>query len=324
MRSSKIKVCRICTAVLGDDEFCPICGTPSREPKKGSRPSVPRAEPLPEFDESTGSCLVCGIPLRGGICEMCGSPRMSVKDKELEFRCPFCEEPVDPNATRCPHCGIDYVSREKEKDINYRCPMCGEVASLLEDKCSSCGIEIWLDFESERRSITKFLCPMCGEEIDPDSETCPKCGTGVWIGEEDVKESAAAAIDSASTSITEETSKVPSTLARAEVVLVSAKEAFDNGDYLAANRAANLSAEIAKTTVLQTKIFQEAVRRAQSRITYLDEKGGDTSDAIDLLKRAVKVRQTGNIRGAVRLAIKSRIRAEEAIPAPMLSEIDLE
>jgi hypothetical protein len=117
---------------------------------------------------------------------------------------------------------------------------------------------------------------------------------------------------------------VPSNLARAEVVLVSAKEAFDSGDYLAANRAANLSAEIAKTTVLQTKIFQEAVRRAQSRITYLDEKGGDTSDAIDLLKRAVKVRQTGNIRGAVRLAIKSRIRAEEAVPAPMLSEIDLE
>ncbi|MEE9506494.1 MAG: zinc-ribbon domain-containing protein, partial [Thermoplasmata archaeon] len=162
-----MKVCRICTAVLGDDEFCPICGTPSREPKKGSRPNAPRAEPLPEFDESTGSCLVCGIPLRGGICEMCGSPRMSVKDRELEFRCPFCEEPVDPNATRCPHCGIDYVSREKEKDINYR-------------------------------------CPMCGEEIDPDSETCPKCGVGVWIGEEDVKESAAAAIDSASTSITEE------------------------------------------------------------------------------------------------------------------------
>lgn len=255
---------------------------------------------------------------------MCGSPRMSVKDKELEFRCPFCEEPVDPNATRCPHCGIDYVSREKEKDINYRCPMCGKVASLLEDKCSSCGIEIWLDFESERRSITKFLCPMCGEEIGPDSETCPKCGAGVWIGEEDVKESAAAAIDSASTSITEETSKVPSNLARAEVVLVSAKEAFDSGDYLAANRAANLSAEIAKATVLQTKIFQEAVRRAQSRITYLDDKGGDTSDAIDLLKRAVKVRQTGNIRGAVRLAIKSRIRAEEAVPAPMLSEIDLE
>lgn len=279
---------------------------------------------MPQHDESEESCLVCGIPLRGEICEMCGSPRMSVKERELEFRCPFCEEPVDPNATRCPHCGIDYVSREKEKDINYRCPVCGEVASLLEDRCSGCGTDIWLDFESERRSIQRFLCPMCGEEADPESKTCPECGAGIWVGEEDARESAETAIDSASRSIKEEMSKEPANLDRAEVVLVSAKEAFDNGDYFAASRAANLSTEIAKTTVLQTKIFQEAVRRAQSRITYLDEKGGDSSDAIDLLRRAVRVKQTGNIRGAVRLAIKSRIRAEEAVPAPRLSEIDLE
>ncbi|MCK4455542.1 MAG: zinc ribbon domain-containing protein, partial [Thermoplasmata archaeon] len=168
------------------------------------------------------------------------------------------------------------------------------------------------------------LCPMCGEEADSESKTCPECGAGIWVGEEDARESAETAIDSASTSIKEEMSKEPANLDRAEVVLVSAKEAFDNGDYFAASRAANLSTEIAKTTVLQTKIFQEAVRRAQSRITYLDEKGGDSSDAIDLLRRAVRVKQTGNIRGAVRLAIKSRIRAEEAVPAPRLSEIDLE
>lgn len=318
-----MKVCRICTAVLGDEEFCPICGAPSLEPEKGAHQFATRVEQLPELDESTESCLVCGIPLVGDICEMCGSPKMGVKERELEFRCPFCEKSVDPNATRCPHCGIDYVSREKEKDINYRCPVCGEAASLLEDKCSSCGTGIWLDFESERRSITRFLCPVCGEEVGPDSEACPKCGAGIWAGEEGVKESAAAAIDSASTSIADERSNVPSNVARAEVVLVSAKEAFDSGDYLAANRAANLSAEIAKTTVLQTKIFQEAVRRAQSRIIHLEEKGGDTSDAIDLLRRAVKVKRTGNIRGAVRLAIKSRIMAEEAVPAPRLSEIDL-
>ncbi|MCK4366828.1 MAG: hypothetical protein KAW84_02635, partial [Thermoplasmata archaeon] len=294
MRSSKMKVCGICTAVLGDEESCPICGAPSREPKKGSHPIAVQVEQLPQHDESEESCLVCGIPLRGEICEMCGSPRMSVKERELEFRCPFCEEPVDPNATRCPHCGIDYVSREKEKDINYRCPVCGEVASLLEDRCSGCGTDIWLDFESERRSIQRFLCPMCGEEADPESKTCPECGAGIWVGEEDARESAETAIDSASRSIKEEMSKEPANLDRAEVVLVSAKEAFDNGDYFAASRAANLSTEIAKTTVLQTKIFQEAVRRAQSRITYLDEKGGDSSDAIDLLRRAVRVKQTGN------------------------------
>ncbi|MFQ6128506.1 MAG: hypothetical protein ACE5QW_06350 [Thermoplasmata archaeon] len=275
-------------------------------------------------EDSTGCCIVCGIPFEGQICEMCGSPKIEVKEKRLEFRCPFCEKAVDPNATSCPHCGIDYVNRESEKDINYRCPVCGKVVSLLEDRCASCGTRIWFDFESEKKSISRFLCPLCGEEVDPEWKTCQECGSGIWIGDEDIRESAAAAIENASASIEREKSKAPADLARAEVVLITAKEAFNNGDYFAANRAANLSAEIGKSTILQTKIFQEAVRRAQSKITYLQKKGGDTSDAIDLLRRAVKVKRIGNIRGAVRLAIKSRIKAEDAVPSPRLSEIDLE
>jgi predicted RNA-binding Zn-ribbon protein involved in translation (DUF1610 family) len=318
-----MKVCRICTAVLGEEECCSICGAPSQEPVKAPTPDVGHAQPLPDLHDSDGSCLVCGIPLRGEICEMCGSAKIGVREKKLEFRCPFCEEVVDPNATHCPHCSVDYVSREKEKDLDYKCPVCGEVASLLEDECSGCGAKIWLDFESERSSVPRFLCPMCGEEVDPESQNCPKCGAGIWVGEEGAKETAEAAIGSASTDIAEEMSRAPADLARAEVVLVSAKEAFEKGDYLAANRAANLSVEIAKTTVLQTKIFQDAVGRAQSKITYLEGKGGDTSDAIELLKRAVKVKRTGNIRGAVRLAIKSRIKAEESVPGPRLSDIDV-
>jgi predicted RNA-binding Zn-ribbon protein involved in translation (DUF1610 family) len=318
-----MKVCRICTAVLGDEESCPICGAPSKAPEKPSNPTLGQVQELPDQEDSDGSCLVCGVPLVGEICEMCGSPRISLREEVLEFRCPFCEEIVDPNATRCPHCGIDYVSKDKEKDLDYRCPVCGEVATLLEDKCSSCETEIWLDFESERSPVRRFLCPMCGEGVSADSQTCSKCGAGIWVGEEDAKESAEAAIGSASTDIAEEVLKTPADLGRAEVVLVSAKDAYEKGDYLAANRAANLSAEIAKATVLQTKIFQDAVRRAQSKITYLEGKGGDTSDAIELLRRAVKVKRTGNIRGAVRLAIKSRIKAEESIPGPRLSDIDL-
>ncbi|MFQ5909420.1 MAG: hypothetical protein ACE5IJ_01710 [Thermoplasmata archaeon] len=324
MQPSKMKVCRICTAVLREESLCPICGAPSAEPKKKLSLPVP-VEQLPILaEDSTGNCVVCGIPREGQVCEMCGSPRIEVRDEVLEFRCPFCQETVDPNATRCPHCGIDYVNREREKDINYKCPVCAEVVTLLEDGCPGCGAGIWFDFETEKKTISRFLCPVCAEEVDPGSETCTNCGSGIWVGDEDIKESAVAAIENASTSIREEASKAPADFARAEVVLISAKEAFRGGDFLAANRAANLSAEIAKTTVLQMKIFQEAVRRAQSKITYLEKKGGDTSDAVDLLRRAVKVKQKGNVRGAVRLAIKSRIKAEEAVPSPRLSDIDLE
>lgn len=325
VQPSEMKVCRICTAVLKDEEFCPICGASSKEPRKDARSFAADVAELPALSEDTGeSCIVCGIPLRGQICEMCGSPRIEVKEETLEFKCPFCEGVIDPNATRCPHCGIDYVKRETKMDLNYRCPVCGEIASLLDDRCSSCEAKIWLDFETARKSIYRYLCPMCGEDVEPEWERCPRCQSDIWVGDEDIKESAATAIESASTSIKTEKSKIPSDLERARVVLVSAKEAFDNGDYLAASKAANLSAEIAKSTVLQTKIFQDAVRRAQSKITYLQKKGGDSSEAIDLLRRAVKVKQTGNIRGAVRLAIKSRIKAEEAVPAPRLSEIDLD
>jgi predicted RNA-binding Zn-ribbon protein involved in translation (DUF1610 family) len=320
-----MKVCRICTAVLKEEEFCPICGASSEEPEKDTRSfAIDVAEfPAPSEDAS-GSCVVCGIPIQGQICEMCGSPTIEVKEETLEFRCPFCEGVIDPNATSCPHCGIDYVNREREKDLNYRCPVCGKVASLLDDRCSSCEAKIWLDFETARKSIFRYLCPVCGEDVDAEWERCPRCQSDIWVGDEDIRESAATAIESASTSIKVEKSKIPTDLGRANVVLVTAKEAFDNGDYFAASKAANLSADIAKSTVLQTKIFQDAVRRAQSKITYLQKKGGDPSDAIDLLRRAVKVKQTGNIRGAVRLAIRSRIKAEEAVPAPRLSEIDLD
>lgn len=320
-----MRVCRICTAVYGDEEMCPICGAPSAQPKKDRQHTQVGVEPLPApTEDSTAMCLVCGSPLEGQACEMCGSPRIEVKEKEIEFRCPFCDEIVDPNATKCPHCGIDYVNRERERDVNYRCPVCGVVVSLLEDRCSSCGTAIWLDFETERKSISEFLCPMCNREVGPELSTCPDCGSNIWVGDEGVRESAVAAIESASTRIDEELSKVPSDLARAEVVLISARESYESGDYLSATRAANLSAEIAKTTVLQMKIFQDAVRRAQSKITHVEKKGGDTTGAIDLLRRAVRVKQTGNIRGAVRLAIKSRIKAEESVPAPRLSDIDLD
>lgn len=313
-----MKVCRICTSVVGDEETCPICGASTSVPVKNVA-SAPVEADLPSFDDE-GACAVCGIPLEGDVCDMCGSPRMETGTRDLTFRCPFCSEPIDPNATSCPHCGVGYVDREKEKDIDYKCPVCDEVVSLMDDKCSSCGTAIWLDFEAEKKAISSFKCPTCDEVVSPDMKTCPNCGSGIWVGDEDLKESAEKAIEEASANM----QTVSADLGRAEVVLVSAKEAYESGDFLSANRAANLSAEIAKSTRLQTKIFQDAVRRAQNMITSVKKKGGDTSDAIDLLRRAVRVKQTGNLRGAVRLAIKSRIRAEEAVPTPRLSDIDLD
>jgi len=254
---------------------------------------------------------------------MCNSPILPEEKETHEFRCPVCDNPLEMEATVCPHCDVNLHGKEEREELSYKCPICQETMQVDDRDCRRCGTKIWLDLGEEIQRIQEYRCPVCDEQVQEDTERCPECGGDVWMRDvEAFKEEAATKIDEAVMQIQMEERETDSDLSNATRFLNVAKKAFEMNDFGRASRCAILSIDLARSAGLQKRILADALQRAERTVTLVNEKGGDVVKAMELLQSSKDEVQKGNYRKALKMAIRGKVLAESSIGQDAVLMID--
>lgn len=326
MDGEQTRTCKYCGVELKEDLVCPVCGEDFAEKEREVKP-IPARKPFPSTDlAQEGSCHVCGYVLseEHTSCPMCNSPVMQDEvERPSEYRCPVCEEPLDMEATECARCGINLEGKEEQVELSFKCPVCQEDMQVEDEECAHCGTKVWLDLEEEVRRIEEYRCPVCNEPVEEDTDKCPSCRSDVWMKDEDaLKEEASAKIDEAETQLEIEEKETKSDLTNAVKFLTVAREAYEMNDFGRAARCASLSVDLARSAGMQKRILVDAMQRAERMVSLVNEKGGDVIQAKELLEASKEEIGKGNIRKALKMAIRGKVLAESTIPQEAVLMID--
>lgn len=325
MEGGESQTCKHCGVELDENLVCPLCGEVFREDFKESK-VIPARKPFPSTElAQEGNCQVCGYVLteESTSCPMCGSPLIQEDEVSQEYRCPVCEEPMDMDSTECSRCGVNLEGEEERVELQFKCPVCQEIMQVDDQECSNCGTKIWLDLGEEIRRIEEYRCPMCDERVEEDSDKCPSCGADVWMRDEDaLKEEATTRIEEAETQMEIEREETDSDLANAVKFLTVAREAYEMSDFGRAARCASLSVDLARSAGMQKRILSDAIHRAERMVTLVGEKGGDVLQAKELLDASKEEVGRGNVRKALKMAIRGKVLAESSIPQEAVLMID--
>lgn len=316
--NKSLDTCRVCGTRLHGASTCPVCGTPIQKKNEKRIPMIPYKKAFPHVGKSKGKvCEVCGFELDEAdlFCEMCGAPVLEHSEDKEEYRCPICHHPISMTSSRCEHCNTSFVDEEKEKDMNFRCPVCGKIVQIRDEVCPSCGSRIWLDTEVAVERLSEYRCPFCDSRVKAESSKCQACGRSIWPGEEDLKELAEKKLREAGRRIRSEEDNGDIDLTLAKRILSDGRKAFEMSDFVRATRSASLCLDITESRLLQLKILSDATQRAKNIIKKAYESGGNVGQSLRLLKRSTQLRKSGNERGALRLAVMARIKAE-GVSAP--------
>lgn len=327
MESGETGTCKHCGVDLDENMVCPLCGESYGLAVKKST-TIPTTKPFPSTDLAhEGSCQVCGYVLteESASCPMCSSPLIQEGQQTQEYRCPVCEEPMDMDSTECSRCGVNLEGEEERVELQFKCPVCQEVMQVNDQECSNCKARIWLDLGEEVRRLEEYRCPVCDEGVEEDSEKCPSCGADVWMRDEDaLKEEATNKIEEAETQIDIEKEETDSDLANAVKFLTVAREAYEMSDFGRATRCASLSVDLARSAGLQKRVLMDAMHRAEKMVTLVGKKGGDVLQAKELLEASKEEVGKGNVRRALKMAIRGKVLAESSIPQEAVLMIDAE
>ena len=270
--------------------------------------------PLP----GAGACAVCGFALPEGAaaCEMCGAPPRPPRPPEEVLRCPFCSREIAPEATRCPHCGVDFLGSDRAAELRIRCPVCESPADADAVTCASCGTTLFAEAEPEAPPPAVVRCPTCGQEATEDDAACARCGRTLWhLVEETWRKLVGEHLEKAAVELHIGETEAWADLDPARALLGYAEAALAAKRFPQALRAAKAAAEAAQGARVQVKIFLDAYRTATARITEARESGADPGSCGTLLELAVGARTRKHFRTAVRMAIRARICAEESVLA---------
>lgn len=156
-------------------------------------------------------------------------------------------------------------------------------------------------------------CRHCGAAASEDDLTCRSCTRSLWdLSEEEWGRTVGDALQTAGIEIdlSGEDAWIDNSSARA--LLATAREALGRHEYAAALRTARACGDLARGTRVQARIYQDSYLGAVNRLQAAREGGSSVDGCETLLRLAVAARSEGGWKDAVRMAIQSRLCAEEA------------
>ena len=309
--------------MASEDQNCPRCGKerssctcprPNRDDgPTGAGPFVPKKREFPKVVAGKDECGICGMPLKDSECPMCGwSP--SEQGGRADLRCGFCGSRLNTDG-RCTGCGIGLEDLEKgdngrpKAPVDFSCPVCLKSISLTDYSCPNCGARIWLDVDGELKNLETLRCPKCDRPVSEDDRICPDCMFDIWMGGEDaMRDTVSAALKDAQFQI-ETGKREGANLDKLAPLLTDMEMKFVEGHYRKAEAVAVLVSNAAKTSVLQYKMFKDALRKAQ-RLCNDAKEFTDVSELAPILDSAHSEAAKGDYKNAMRFAMKASIMAE--------------
>lgn len=269
---------------------------------------------LPKTVVGENECRICGMALEDSVCPMCG---WSPKGWEggVSYRCPFCGSAMEEGKA-CGSCGRTMEDLEKEDyqefktPIDFSCPMCMKRVNLTDVSCLHCGASIWLDVESEMENLEVLRCPKCEFEISEEDERCPNCDFDVWIGGEEEMAAAVQNVIKDAEDALEEGVNEGVNLDKFTSLLTETRRKFEEGHHRKAEKMAELVLAATKTTVLQFKMFNDALRKAERYYNEVKD-FADASEVFSVLDQARALADEGEYRNAMRMALRAAIIAEK-------------
>ncbi len=269
---------------------------------------------LPKTVVGENECRICGMTLEGSMCPMCGwSPRLSRVDDA--YRCPFCGSILD-DGDACKDCGRAIGDLEKadseefKTPIDFSCPICLKKINLTDDSCPHCGARIWLDVEGELQNLDVLRCPKCQFEISEDDNSCPNCDFDIWIGGEEEMASAVRNVIGEAQDAVDEGLKDGVNLVKYKSLLSETRKKFEEGHHRKAEKMAELVLAATKTAVLQFKMFNDALRKAERYYNEVKDVV-DASEVFSVLDQARALADEGEYKNAMRTALRAAIIAEK-------------
>lgn len=284
-----------------------------QSPPKKKMFHIKRRE-LPKTVPGHDQCKICGMTLEDSTCPMCGwSPKGW--EGEVSYRCPFCGSAIEEGEA-CNSCGRTMEDLEKDDyqefktPIDFSCPICLTKIILTDDSCTHCGAHIWLDVEKELENLDVFRCPQCQFEISEDDKRCPNCDFDIWIGGEGEMATAVRNVIGEAESAVDDGLKEGVNLDKYNSLLFEAKRKYEDGHYKKAEKMAELVLAATKTTVLQFKMFNDALRKAERYYNEVKDIA-DASEVFSVLDQARALADEGEYRNAMRTALRAAIIAEK-------------
>jgi hypothetical protein len=233
---------------------------------------------------------------------MCGWSPGFPEDGD-SYRCPFCGNEVEEGKA-CGSCGRTLEELEKEDSqefktpIDFSCPICLKKINLTDDSCPHCEAHIWFDVERELENLDVLRCPKCQFEISEDDKSCPNCDFDIWIGGEEEMAGAVRGVIGEAENAVNEGLDEGANLEKYKSLLSEARRKFEEG------HAAT------KTTVLQFKMFNDALRKAERLYNEVKDVA-DASEVFSVLDQARALADEGEYRNAMRTALRAAIIAEK-------------
>jgi len=271
---------------------------------------------MPQTAPDEAHCAVCGHALGGGdaTCEMCGAPRIARAAPLDAVRCPRCSAEIPRIATACRACGFDFLGTATVSELRIRCPVCAAEASAEAESCPSCATALFAPVRAEAPPPAAVVCPTCGREATEDEAECTQCGHTLWHLRPEAWESLVMErLDGARLELEMTEREAWIDLKDARRLYESAQVALAEKHFPQALRTADAAARTAQGCRVQAMVFLDAYRNAVGRNTAAQETGADTEACDALLRLAADARSRKEYREAVRLAIRSRLCAEEAV-----------
>jgi hypothetical protein len=269
---------------------------------------------LPKTVVGENECRICGMALEDSVCPMCGwSPKEW--EGEVSYRCPFCGSAIEEGKA-CESCGRTMEDLEKEDyqefktPIDFSCPICLKKITLTDDSCPQCSAHIWLDVEGELENLDVLRCPKCRFEISEDDKSCPNCSFDIWIGgEEEMAGAVQNVIGEAENAVNEGLNEGVN-LDKYNSLLSETRKKFEEGHHRKAEKMAELVLAATKTTVLQFKMFNDALRKAERLYNEVKDVT-DASEVFSVLDQARALADEGEYKNAMRTALRAAIIAEK-------------